>query len=649
MEFNWGDPKKNSLLSSRMMAKAEITRKKRLTSVKSTVSNQLHPAIEHKLRSRFCNYTHDTHQFKEEPQMVSDDESSTLDTVRHATLSVPTRASCSDNESMFDEFGLNAAADGLFHPASSIEAFTEHDAKYQQEIKSTEVKPRSGPRRARCGSEYPPSRENHRLPVLHSGKSKRDRMSARSESKFQSTNNSGSAPASMVSAASLSKLMGVDEEEKRGLTANQSDSNLYAPRRADTVPSSADRNALDFFEGELEKDDNNNDSSIMKSSRGISELDNNAIPEESSYVVPVLDISLARKFAELKQIMKSNREKHNSARQNNEQTGTEVASNKFGTGQPTHSSPKKRVQPRKSSRNGQRNAIHTSSSGSGDIAPKTKGVSKKRSIPAARVTIDMKKGPSGPKRTPTNHSSTRKSSYGVVVAKTPSVRSKKEIKMHNGTSLSDLKAEHREALQMLKELGGPMDPDYLYGGVDTKVHERGRSITRTTIVNQHTGPTVAVGGLTSSNQLQDVLPPSPPNSANSGARMVTKLRESVSSGRISTECSPRTSSPGSPTVSSGRSEKVTNFVPVSTGGSDNSNQTEMRETPSNATTTPDRLVPGAIQQPSLSPDRIIDSRWKRYQEDITEDEGENNNQLEHVQTTHTSGERYNDEDFENDW
>ncbi|KAF4320668.1 hypothetical protein BBO99_00003677 [Phytophthora kernoviae] len=34
------------------------------------------------------------------------------------------------------------------------------------------------------------------------------------------------------------------------------------------------------------------------------------------------------------------------------------------------------------------------------------------------------------------------------------------MKVRNGVSLSDLKAEHREALQMLKELGGPVDPDY---------------------------------------------------------------------------------------------------------------------------------------------------------------------------------------------
>ncbi|KAG7398426.1 Histone-lysine N-methyltransferase ezh1 [Phytophthora boehmeriae] len=52
MDYNWSDPTKNSLLSSRMMAKAEITRKKRLAGMRSTVSNHLHPAIENKLRSQ---------------------------------------------------------------------------------------------------------------------------------------------------------------------------------------------------------------------------------------------------------------------------------------------------------------------------------------------------------------------------------------------------------------------------------------------------------------------------------------------------------------------------------------------------------------------------------------------------------------------
>eukprot|EP00644_Phytophthora_capsici_P008321 jgi/Phyca11/567699/estExt2_Genewise1.C_PHYCAscaffold_260186 len=254
MEYNWGDPKKNSLLSSRMMAKAEVTRKKRLTSVKSTLSNQLHPAIEHKLRSRYRFTNNNETELKMEPQLVSDEESSTLDTVRYDAFPLPSYA---DYRSMFDEFGLNAAADGLFHPASAIEAFAEHDAKYRQEIHSSSAKPQSEPRRARSGCEYPPSRENHRLPSLDNGKFKRERRTNRPESKQLSSSNRGSAPASIMTTSSLSKLLDVDEE-KRSLSAAQSDSNLYAPRRLDAVPSSADRTALDFLEHELESDGDNN-------------------------------------------------------------------------------------------------------------------------------------------------------------------------------------------------------------------------------------------------------------------------------------------------------------------------------------------------------------------------------------------------------
>lgn len=312
---------------------------------------------------------------------------------------------------MFDEFGLNAAADGLFHPASTIEAFTEHDAKYHQEIHHTSAaKPHSGPRRANSGSEYPPSRENHRLPALHSGKNKRERLSTRPK---QSTGNAGSAPASMTTTSSLSKLVDSDEG-KRSLSATQSDSNLYAPRRSDAVPSSVDRNALDFLERELESDDDNNahKSPIAKSSRGVSELDNNEVPEESSSVVPALDFSRAKKFEELKRIMKSNREKHNSARQDPEHAGGCVAGPSTTTS--TATTPKSSA----------RSAIRAAPSGSS--ATKTGGESgtAKRSTVAARATKTMHSNSSGSKRTlrVTNHTTgaaSRKTSSSVAVAVAP--------------------------------------------------------------------------------------------------------------------------------------------------------------------------------------------------------------------------------------
>ncbi|KAJ8544567.1 hypothetical protein ON010_g11701 [Phytophthora cinnamomi] len=586
--------------------------------------------------------------------MTSDDESSTLDTIRRDAFPVPARTSFSNNASMFDEFGLNAAADGLFHPASAIEAFTEHDAKYHQEILQTSGKPHSGPRRARSGSEYPPSRENHRLPALHSGKNKRERLSTRPK---QPTGNSGSAPASMTTASSLSKLVDCDEGE-RSLSATQSDSNLYAPRRSDVVPSSADRNALDFLERELESDEDNN-SPVATSSRIVSELDNNEIPNEKSAVVPALDFSLAKKFEELKRIMKSNREKHNSARQDCEQI------EKCG-GQSTTTSTT--ASPKSSARS----AIRAASSGSsatktsGETASKVR-TAVKRSTPVARATTNMHSGgSSGSKRTLGSHTSgaaTRKMSSSMAVAVAPPIRSKREVKARSGVSLSDLKAEHREALQMLKELGGPVDPDYLLADVDQSSHRLAKSSTRAAGLTRSTGSTVSIAGRPTHKNVsnQVVAASTPPTSANSGISMVTKLRDSISSGRSSSrESSPRTISP---TISSGGNEKVKEALAISPGRSDespsSSNQTPIEENDIVSVPAPDQsqedrnAVKSNSIPPALTPNTADASDpWKQYEDDDEDGEDDDNNELEsssEVKRETTSVDRYSDEDFESDW
>ncbi|ETL40692.1 hypothetical protein L916_08190 [Phytophthora nicotianae] len=661
MDYNWGDPKKNSLLSSRMMAKAEVTRKKRLTNVKSTLSNQLHPAIENKLRKKkkapdsarrhlngddnnskdSSNYN-EAYKDKAEPQLTSDDETSMLDTVRQDVFTLPTRASFSTSASMFDEFDHNAAADGLFHPASTIEAFAEHDAKYHQEIKSASGISRSGPRRARTGSEYPPSRENHRLPVLHSGKTKR--LSARK----QRANNNGSAPASMTTTSSLSRLLETTDE-KRSLSATQSDSNLYAPRRQDAIPSSADRSALDFLEHESESENDNNlhNSPVTRSLQVVRELDNNEVPDDSNSIVPQLDFSVTRKFEQLKQIMKSNRDKHNSARQNSEQPSKEAS-------QPA-------VHSKASSRSNQsaKGAIRASSSGSSASKngekTRPKGILKKRSTPAARATATMNKDSSGTKHT--SGAASRRASSSVAVAIAPSIRSKKEMKVRGGVSLSDLKAEHREALEMLKELGGPVDPDYLHVCVDlntSKGTRLGRNVTRTTAMNRS-----AMSGRKSTYQLharETVL--TPPSSSVS---MVTKLRESISSGR-SRESSPRSSSSPAadrPPISSNEKKKddTGSLVPEETG----SNQATVQEPTGDVTVALDKasiVDPEAAGRgslpPSLSPTKTSPDPWKQYEDDTNDDEDEDNNKLEHdsnnqVKANPTSRGRYSDDDFDCGW
>ncbi|KAI9993348.1 hypothetical protein PInf_015426 [Phytophthora infestans] len=641
MDYNWGDPKKNSLLSSRMMAKAEVTRKKRLTSVKSTLSNQLHPAIENKLRKKkkapdsarrhpkgdddilpHDNNTDEEDTCKAEPQLTSDDESSTLDTVRQEVFPLPTRASFSG--SMFDEFDQNAAADGLFHPASAIEAFAEHDAKYREEIKSASGKES---RRARTGSEYPPSRENHRLPALPSGTTRR--VSTRPESKQRASYN-GSAPASLATTSSLSKLLDAGKE-KRSLSAAHSDSNLYAPRRQVAVPSSADRSALDFLEREAESDNDNNahNSPVVKSFlRTVSELDNNEVPDENNSVVPQLDFSLARKFEQLKQIMKSNREKHKSARQTSEGPSIDVCG-------ATSSSTSQNKASSRSNQVGTKSSIRVTSSGSsatkngGEAKPK--GILKKRSTPTIRATADMNNGPRGSKHAP--RATSRTTSSRTAVAKTPLIRSRKEMKARSGITLSALKSEHQEALQMLKELGGPMDPDYLQFDIDSNTDRR-----RSTGINRSSGSTLAHGGSKSTNQLHA-------DSASS-VSMVTKLRESISSGR-SRESSPRPSS--SPAVSSRRETKKDDASSLSP----ESNQTATQEGIVDTATALNKtaLVGPEDEVPSSSPNKSSSDPWKQYGDVIGEEDGDNNTQEQdcsHVKTKPTSADRYSDDGFESD-
>ncbi|KAL4115358.1 hypothetical protein PRIC2_013521 [Phytophthora ramorum] len=698
MEFNWGDPKKNSLLSSRMMAKAEVTRKKRLTSVKSTLSNQLHPATENKLRKKKrapdsarhvsceddnhqnnCNnndshelHSQDSGRIKSVPQLPSDDESCCLDTIRHDAFPVPSLSSCPNNISMFDEFSLNAAADGLFHPASTIEAFTEHDAKYRQVIQGTSEKPRSGPLRARSGSEYPPSRENHRLPSIPSGRTKRDRLSTRPEPKLQPAGNSGSAPASMTTTSSLSKLLDVDET-KRSMSATQSDSNLYAPRRLDIVPSSADRNALDFLEHELGSDNNSPHQSPVASSPQVTrELGNNEVLDGGDPVVPPLNFSLAKKFEELKRIMKSNREKQDSDRQHNEQQPAEQVA---GAG--SKSSDR--------SDQGKKSAIRAASSGlsdtkkAGEASSNEKGPLKKRPTPAARTSTDMNSGSSSSKRVMGNQVSgtaSRKASSRTAIVRAPP-RAKKEMIVHSGVSLSDLKAEHREALQMLKELGGPVDPDYQLADLDAPVSSKSYRVGRTDTKMSGSGLSLAGGIIHTkpSNQTQARnSTTTPPTSASSSVSIVTKLRESISSGRISSrEASPRTSS-SDENVGSGRMvhEGEACNTQEKTRGSDaalsSSNQTPAKDITSNVAvalaeaqvTERSGADPSSLSPPVVTPNTDTADPWKQYDDDDAElDDGDedNNYEMEHegssgvkgASNTDRSGDRYSDEDFESDW
>lgn len=239
--------------------------------------------------------------------------------------------------------------------------------------------------------------------------------------------------------------------------------------------------------------------------------------------------------------------------------------------------------------------------------------------------------------------------------------------VRSGVSLSDLKAEHREALQMLKELGGPVDPDYLLADIDHSSSTRpGRAGARATGLSRSAGSTVAIAGRTThSNQAQSQSSTStPPASANSGISMVTKLRESISSGRsTSRESSPRTSSP---TIRDG-DKKETAISPGSSDGAVSpSNQAPTEE---KAASVPVRDQPDAVadkagsdpvKSSSLPTPSTADAPdpWKQYEDDGDDDEEEedeeDNNELERESSSEvkkelTSGDHYSDEGFESDW
>ncbi|OQS02368.1 hypothetical protein THRCLA_05254, partial [Thraustotheca clavata] len=100
--YNWGDPRRNSSLSMKMMEKTEAARKERLSKVKATVSNHLHPAVEKKLPK------------KQEKVSAAELYMSTLESNQESTYLM--------DESPFSVHNV-VENDSIFHPESKIEAF----------------------------------------------------------------------------------------------------------------------------------------------------------------------------------------------------------------------------------------------------------------------------------------------------------------------------------------------------------------------------------------------------------------------------------------------------------------------------------------------------------------------------------------------
>lgn len=449
---------------------------------------------------------------------------------------------------IFEEFSLNAAAEGLFHPASTIEAFIEHDAKYNDKTNAKSSKPssgrsslssRSGSRSSTVG-EYLPSLENQKLPVLLNEKSKRV--------KLDSTSSSSSLLDSPGRGSSRNSTMG----------STRSDSDLHAPRRSGAVPSSADRNALDFYNHEDGTDDDSEDDHLkigglrakssppnlgnfflsakidsIKSLGGSKSASTLSEPQQPD------DRLLTKKFEDLKLLM-SSKKKSKPLSNGIHQTETAPSTK-------THS------KMRESSLSTTTSATNSSNV---RLTEKTAMISSRAAKPISSSTIKI---------VSEDRCHANATISVPIVVKTPPIKSKKDMKIRNGVSLSDLKEEHRAALEMLKELGGPVDTDYESEDPEGKTkappaknHISSRSTkAKDTVVkvapgtlsrSQKPSSTSGVGKPESSMSAVAMTSASPrgqkensepkPHSSSpmsfAGGSLVAKLRASIPSGRVKT-------------------------------------------------------------------------------------------------------------------
>lgn len=455
---------------------------------------------------------------------------------------------------IFEEFSLNAAAEGLFHPASTIEAFIEHDAKYNAKGSSkpssgrSSLSSRSGSRSSTVG-EYLPSLENQKLPVLLNEKGKRVKLdstsSASSSSLLESPGRGG---------ASRNSTMG----------STRSDSDLHAPRRLGAVPSSADRNALDFYDHEDGTDDESGDgdhrlkaalrakssppnlesfslssakvgsTKSLGGSKSVSTLSEPQQPDDSL---------LTKKFEDLKLLMNAKKKTKPIVSTGQHNSGAPQDSQATAPGTKSHS---------KSRESSQSTNTATASSNSLGTKLTEKATSSSRGMkPTVTAT---------PKAVPEDRRHASATISVPIVVKTPPIKSKKDMKIRNGVSLSDLKEEHRAALEMLKELGGPVDTDY-ESVVDAeekskapakvriaramKTKETGKVATATSSRSQKllsssgTGKSdkSACAAALSSTSPRDQISESEQSSSSmshTGGSLVAKLRASIPSGRVKT-------------------------------------------------------------------------------------------------------------------
>ncbi|TYZ63349.1 hypothetical protein PybrP1_012888 [[Pythium] brassicae (nom. inval.)] len=396
---------------------------------------------------------------------------------------------------------------------------------------------RSGSRSSTVG-EYLPSLENQKLPVVLNDKSRQGKLDP--------------TPAS----TGLLDSPGLASSRNPSMSSTRSDSELHAPRRLNAVPSSADRNALDFYDHEDDTDDGRSDGderlaatvSRARSSPpdlGTFTLSNALVMNklgssksagllsEASQSAPD-DSSLLKKFEDLKQLMSSKKAKK--ALLSHSQANAQASSSKTSSKSREHSTSLNPNVARTAAEKGARSTVLNNA--------KSVVVEGSRKASGAVVAASV-----------------------PVVVKTLPIRSKKEMKIRNGVSLSDLKEEHRAALAMLRELGGPMDVNY--DSLDA-VEERPSALPKAGRASRSSSITKGAAGLTTHPRLPKSSassvgsdkfgahkspPPTasgsphtqtrtakheleaPPSSSpvgSAGGSLVTKLRSSVPSGRAKT-------------------------------------------------------------------------------------------------------------------
>uniref|UniRef100_K3X154 Uncharacterized protein n=1 Tax=Globisporangium ultimum (strain ATCC 200006 / CBS 805.95 / DAOM BR144) TaxID=431595 RepID=K3X154_GLOUD len=583
MNYNWGDPKKNSKLTSIMMTKAEASRKKRLSSVKSTLSNNLHPGTESKLkkkkktldsarretaesldsdRTHMENNNHlepcyDPMDFKSAKAAGNNDHNDPED---------DSSPSYSRSIPIFEEFSLNAAAEGLFHPASTIEAFIEHDAKYQSEMQAkgkpktsgrSSLSSRSGSRSSTVG-EYLPSLENQKLPVLLNDKGKRGKHDLAGGGRVIAKSTSSSSTSTLLDSPGRSSSSG----RNYTITSTRSDSDLHAPRRSGAVPSSADHNALDFYDHDDDTDEESDEgvkaahlrantsppnlgNFTLSSKLGSANL---GISKSAASLSEATDESLVKKFENLKLLMNAKKSLSKPQRQNSSEGQSQKSSSSTMSvkeSQP-HAKPRDTA-PTKVSADAHEKVEKQAAKG----CQHTKAIKASSSTTTtdadgrAKVTARM--------------------AVPITIAKQPPIKSKKDMKIRNGVSLSDLKEEHRAALEMLQALGGPVDTDYERADLEdngkapgsttrtarsTKPNEVGKGTSARSHQSRATCTTNA--GMTerlalskasasaspSRSELHDRNENSELESASpvsyAGGSLVAKLRASIPSGRVKT-------------------------------------------------------------------------------------------------------------------